>query len=340
MNSPPGTPRRRWEADLGKNRPRRSAGRTDLAVFTGSAHPALAQAVAKEIGLELGKLQIDRFPDGEIHVSLLQSVRGCDVYIVQPTGPPVEGNLIELLLIADACLRAGARRRTIVIPYFGYARQDRRASGREPVGARLVADLIGAAGLDRVVAIDLHTAALEGFFSIPLEHLTAVPTLAESLRRETLASRGVVVAPDLGAARLADRYGKLLDLPVAIVHKTRISGREVSTRGVTGDVEGRQPLIVDDMISTGGTVEAAARALAAAGSLPVSAIVATHGLFVADAGQRLAGVGARRLVVTDTVALPAGLSLSVEVVSVAPLLATAIQYLHEDRSLADLASRG
>jgi ribose-phosphate pyrophosphokinase len=208
------------------------------------------------------------------------------------------------------------------------------------VAARLVADLIQAGGLDRVVSIDLHSAALEGFFSLPLEHLTAVPPLAEVLRRLTLGSKPVVVAPDVGAAKLADRYGRILELPVAIVHKTRISGREVATRGVTGDVEGRQPLIVDDMISTGGTVEAAARALAAAGSLPVTAVVATHGLFVGEAGARLAAVGARHILVTDSVAQPAGLRLPLEVVSVAPLLARAIQHLHEDRSLADLISRG
>lgn len=322
---------------MGKTRPRRPPGTTNLGVFSGSAHPALAQAVASALAVTPGKRDIERFPDGECQVRIQQSVRGYDVYLIQPTGPPVESNLLELLLLADACRRAGARRLTAVIPYFGYARQDRRASGREPVAARLVADLIEAARIDRVVSIDLHSAALEGIFSAPLEHLTAVPPLAEALGRLKLAGKGVVVAPDVGAAKLADRYARLLDMPVAIVHKTRISGREVATRGVTGDVEGRQPLIVDDMISTGGTIEAASRALAAAGSLPVTAVAVTHGLFVGDAGQRLAALGARRFLVTDSVA-PPGLRLPVEVVSVAPLLARAIQNLHEDRSLADLVS--
>jgi ribose-phosphate pyrophosphokinase len=325
---------------MGKTRPRRPPNTTDFAVFSGSAHPALAEAVATALGVAQGKREIERFPDGECQVRILQSVRGYDLYLIQPTGPPVEANLLELLLLADACRRAGARRLTAVIPYFGYARQDRRTSGSEPVAARLVADLIEAGRLDRVVSIDLHNASLEGFFSLPLEHLTAVPPLAEALGRLTLAGKGVVVAPDVGAAKLADRYGRLLDMPVAIVHKTRISGREVATRGVTGDVEGRQPLIVDDMISTGGTIEAAAKALAAAGSLPVTAVAVTHGLFVGDAGQRLAALGARRFLMTDSVAPPAGLSLPVEVVSVAPLLARAIQHLHEDRSLAELVSRG
>ena len=228
-------------------------------IFSGSGGLSLAGAVAGQLELQLGKRDLERFPDGECHVRVLESVRGQDVYFVVSTGPPVEANLVELLLLSDACRRAGAARLTAVIPYFGYARQDRRASGRESVGARLIADLLEAGGLDRVVTIDLHSPALEGFFSLPIEHLTAVPLLAEALGHSGVGANGVVVAPDLGAARLADRYAKLLELPVAIVHKTRISGREVAVHGVSGDVEGRQPLIVDDMISTGGTIEAAAR---------------------------------------------------------------------------------
>jgi ribose-phosphate pyrophosphokinase len=320
-------------------RARKPSSRKDLMLFAGSAGLPLAGAVAAELGIELGKRDVERFPDGECRVKVLESVRGHDVYLLSSTSPPVEANLVELLLLADACRRAGAARMTAVTPYLGYARQDRRADGREPVGARLVADLIGAGGIERVVALDLHSPALEGFFSVPLEHLTAVPLLAEALRGSG-ASAGVIVAPDLGAARLADRYGRLLDLPVAIVHKTRVSGREVSVHGVTGNVEGRQPLIVDDMIATGGTIEAASRALAAAGSLPVAAVAATHGLFVADAAKRLASVGARRVIVTDSVAAPQGLRLPLEVVSVAPILARAVQHLHEDRSLADLMARG
>lgn len=311
----------------------------ELTVFSGSAQPTLARAVASELGAALGKREIERFPDGECHVRILESVRGHDVYVVQPTGPPVEANLLELLLLSDACRRAGARELTAVVPYFGYARQDRRASGRESVGARLIGDLLGAGGLERVVALDLHSAALEAVFTLPLEHLSAVSLLADALRRSIAGANAVVVAPDLGAARLADRYGRLLGLPVAIVHKSRISGREVTVRGVTGHVDGRQPLIVDDMISTGGTIEAAARALAAAGSLPVAAVAATHGLFVDGAEERLAKVGARRLIVTDSVTSPVGSRLPLEVVSVAPLLARAIRNLHENRSLADLLAR-
>ncbi len=325
---------------MARPRSRKPSSRVDPMVFSGSGEVALAGAVAGQLGLQPGKRDLERFPDGECHVRILESVRGHDVYFVASTGPPVEANLIEILLLADACRRGGAARLTAVIPYLGYARQDRRASGREAVGARVVADLLRASGLDRVVAVDLHSPALEGFFSLPLEHLTAVPLLAEALRHSTVGASGVVVAPDLGAARLADRYARHLDLPVAIVHKTRVSGREVSVHGVSGNVEGRQPLIVDDMISTGATIEAASRALAAAGSLPPAAIAATHGLFVAGAEERLAAVGARRVVVTDSVAPPPGLRLLLEVVSVAPMLARAVQHLHEDRSLADLVAQG
>ena len=316
-------------------KPARPGSRGLLTVFSGCAQIHLAQALAGTLGVELGKREIERFPDGECHVRILESVRGRDVYVVQPTGPPVEANLLELLLLVDACRRAGADRLTAVMPYFGYARQDRRASGRESVAARLVADLIHAAGVDHVVAVDLHSPALEGHFSVPLEHVTAVPLLAEPLHRLALGGNCVVVAPDLGAARLADRYASLLSLPVAIVHKTRISGREVTTRGVTGNVDGRQPLIVDDMISTGGTIEAAGRALAAAGALPVTAVVATHGLFSGDAAERIAAVGARRVIVTDSVAPPAAFRLPIEVVSIAPMLARVIENLHENRSLGD-----
>jgi ribose-phosphate pyrophosphokinase len=325
---------------MGRPRERKVSSRPGPVIFSGSGGLSLAGAVAGQLELQLGKRDLERFPDGECHVRLLESVRGRDVYFVVSTGPPVEANLVELLLLTDACRRAGAARLTAVSPYFGYARQDRRASGRESVGARLMADLLKAGGLDRVVAIDLHSPALEGFFSLPLEHLTAVPLLAEALRHSGVGASGVVVAPDLGAARLADRYALLLDLPVAIVHKTRVSGREVSVHGVSGNVEGRQPLIVDDMISTGATIEAASRALAAAGSLPVADIAATHGLFVAGAEERLAAVGARRVIVTDTVAQPPGLRLPLEVVSVAPILARAVQHLHENRSLADLVAHG
>lgn len=307
----------------------------ELTLLAGSANTSLTEAVAGLLGVQPGKRVIQRFPDGEFQVELQESVRGHDVYIIQSTSPPAEQHLLELLLLNDACRRAGAARLTVVVPYFGYARQDRRVTGRAPIGARLVADLIGVSGIDRVVAVDLHTAAIEGFFTIPLEHLSAVPRLAEAVR-PSISPTSVVVAPDLGAAKLADRYGQLLDLPVAIVHKTRISGEEVQARSVAGDIRGRAPLIVDDMISTGGTVEAAANAALAAGCVPEITVVATHGLFVGPALERLHALPVHRVIVTDSVAAREGLALPLQVVSLAPLLAEAIRRLHENKSLGDL----
>jgi ribose-phosphate pyrophosphokinase len=242
---------------------------------------------------------------------------------------------MELLLLADASRRAGAARLTPVVPYFGYARQDRRAGGREAVGARLVADLIRASGFERVIAVDVHSPALEGFFSSPLERLSAVPLLVEAVRR-SVSDQDVVVAPDLGAAKLAERIGRLLHLPSAIVHKVRVSGEEVRTTGISGDVRGRAPLIVDDMVSTGGTIEAAARALLAAGCLPDLRVVMSHALLVGSAAERLRALPIRECFATDSVAGMSGHLLPMQTVSLAPLLADAIDRLHHNRSLSDI----
>lgn len=310
----------------------------NLTVLGGSAHPALAKAIAGHLGVALGDCEVERFPDGELHVQVGISVRGHDVYIVQPTHPPVEEHLLALLFLADACRRSGAARVTAIIPYFGYARQERRASGREPVAARLVADLIRAGGLARVVAVDLHGSSIESAFGVPLEHLTALPMLAEAVR-PSIEPGSVVVAPDLGAAKLADRYGQLLGLPVAVVHKVRLSGEAVKVRAVTGSVEGRHPVVVDDMISTAGTVEAALAAVRAEGAAPGPLVVATHGLFVGPALGRLLGMGARRIVTTDSVPPRPEPGVPIESVGLGPLLGTAIARLHADQSLADLTLR-
>ena len=306
-----------------------------LTFLSGGANLPLAEAIAQTLGTRLGVISLHRFPDGELHVAVRDSLRGHDVFLLQPTSPPFETHFLELLLLADACRRAGAVRITAVVPYFGYARQDRRASGREPVGARLMADLFSAAGIHRLVAIDLHSPTLEGFFSMPLEHLTAVPALAAALGNG-LRER-VIVAPDLGAARLADRFGRALDLPVAMVHKTRITGEEVVVRGVTGDVAGRAPIIVDDMISTGTTIAAAVAALREAGCRPQFTVVASHALLVGGAVARLQQLGLERVIVTDSVAIPAAVvALPLHVVSIASCAAECIGRLHQDRSLADL----
>ncbi len=311
----------------------------DPLLFTGSANAALARAVAAQLGVVLGRSAVERFPDGELHVEVQESVRGHDVYLLQPTSPPVETHLLELLLLADACRRAGAARLTAVVPYFGYARQDRRANCREPVAARLVADLVATSGVGRLVAVDLHAAGLEGVFGIPLEHLSAVPLLAETVR-PLLPASAVLVAPDLGAVKLADRYARLLQLPVAIVHKTRLSGEAVRAGAVIGDVQGRVPIVVDDMISTGGTVAAAIEAVVRCGAQPEAIVVATHGLLVGPAVERLRAVPVRRFVVSDSVAPPASVPLPFQVAALAPLLAEAVHRLHTDESLSELLVHG
>jgi ribose-phosphate pyrophosphokinase len=309
----------------------------DLIVLAGSANPALADTIAERLGGRAGRRALTRFPDSELHVEIQDTVRGADVYIVQPTGPPVDRHVMELLFMADACRRAGAARMTAVVPYFGYARQDRRASGREAVGARLAADLLVAAGLDRVIAVDLHSSALEGFFGLPLEHLSATALLANAV--EAMIGRdGVIVAPDLGAVKLAERYADLLRLPIAIVHKTRLSGEAVKVRAVVGEVRGRAPVIVDDMISTGATIEAASKALLDAGCLADLTVIATHALLVGHAIERLAALELRRLVVADSLALPAPVPLPIQVVGLAPMLAEAISRLNVGESLSDMIS--
>jgi len=308
---------------------------SSLTLLSGCANLSLAERIAQTLGVRLGVVSLHRFPDGELQVAVRDSLRGHDVYLVQPTTPPFEAHFLELLLLADACRRAGAARLTAVVPYFGYARQDRRAGGREPVGARLIADLLWSGGIQRLIAVDLHSPTLEGFFSFPLEHLTAVPALAEAVG--TGIGERVVVGPDLGAARLADRYGRALNLPVALVHKTRITGEEVMVRGITGDVRGRAPVIVDDMISTGATIAAAVAALREAGCRPEVTVVASHALLVGSAPARLRALALERLIVTDSVAMPTpSAELPLHVVSVAPLVAETIGRLHDDRSLADL----
>ncbi len=310
-----------------------------VTLISGSANPALAEGVAAKLGLQPARRILERFPDGELHVEVQEGLRGHDVYLLQPTGPPVDAHLLELLLLADACRRAGAARLTAVVPYFGYARQDRRARGGEPVGGRVAADLLAASGLHRVVAVDLHTAALEGFFAVPLEHLSAVPLLVEAVR-PPVAENAVIVAPDLGAVKLAERYARALDRPVATVHKVRLSGEEVRARGLVGEVRGRAPLIVDDMISTGGTITAAITTLLAAGCVPEVTVVASHALLVGPAVERLGAQPIRRLIVTDSVAVPRGLPLRLEVTGLGPLLAEAIDALHHERPLGRLLAEG
>jgi len=307
-----------------------------VSLLSGSANLPLAQAIAATLGEPLAKCDHETFPDGEQHIEILDSVRGRDTYVIQPTSPPVDSHLVELLLLGDAARRAGAAKLTAIVPYFGYARQDRRAKGREPVTSRLAADLLQSA-FDRVVALDVHTSSIEALFRIPIEHLSAVPILAEAVGAVGL-SKSVIVAPDLGAVKLAERYSAILNLPVAIVRKRRISAQRVTVSGIVGDVARRRPIIVDDMISTGSTIAAAIETLIGAGCVPEIKVAASHGLFVGPRVEILGGSGANEFIVTDSVAIADGHPLPVRLASVAPLLADTISRLHCGQSLEGLLS--
>jgi ribose-phosphate pyrophosphokinase len=303
-----------------------------LTVIAGSSNVPLAESIGETLGIRPCARIDERFADGELHVEIEDTVRGHDVYVIQPTSPPVDEHLLELIFLADACRRAGAERMTAVVPYFGYARHDRRASGRTPVGARIAAGLLEHAGFARLIAVDLHTAAIEGFFHRPVEHLTAAGLLADAVEST---SDGVIVAPDLGAMKLAERYQARLHLPIAVIHKARVSASGVALRRIIGDVKDRAPLIVDDMVTTGGTIEAAARGLLDAGCRPEITVAATHGLFVGSAAERLDALPIRSIVATDSV-IPAATPQHRRTISLAPVLADVIARLHSNKSLGDL----
>ena len=307
-----------------------------LEILTGSSNDALGEGVAKKLGVKLAPRILKRFPDGELNIEIQQSVRGCDVYLIQPTCPPVDEHFFELFLMADACRRAGATHVTAVIPYFGYARQDRRAHGREPVSLRLLADLIAASAIQRIVVVDFHSRAVESAFAIPVEHVSAVSLLADAVR-PSVHKDAVVVSPDLGAVKMAQHYARLLGLPVAIIHKTRISGAEVTVQGIIGDVRDREIVVVDDMITTGATIEKAVKALLDAGcSSSGIKVVASHGLFIGKAAERLAQLPIKTVYVSDSVPRPELFPLPLQVSSLAPLLAETIQRLYRLDSLSDV----
>ena len=308
-----------------------------LRIVPGTANALLAGAIAKTLGSEPVPCELDRFPDGELR-PVVGHLRGDDVYVIQPTGPPVSDHLMELLLLLDACRRGGAGRITAVLPYFGYARQDRRGRAGEAVGARVVADALAACGAQRLVVVDPHSAALEAMCGIPVEMLTAVPALAGALA-PAMPGDAVVVAPDLGAVKLAEHYASLLQRPVAVVRKTRVTGATVRAEEMAGDVAGRPAVIVDDMISTGATIEAAAQVCLAHGGTPRIAVAATHGLLVAGAPGRLGRLPVRCLVTTDSLPQNPSPAMALQVESVAPLLADAIGRLYHDQPLAGLLAR-
>jgi ribose-phosphate pyrophosphokinase len=307
----------------------------EFTIFSGTANAALAAAIARELGVPLGACVVDRFPDGEVAVQLLEPVRRKEVFLVQPTSPPVNDGLVELLALADACRRAAAARITAIVPYFGYARADKRHGRREPITARVAADVLETVGIAHLVTLDLHTPQIEGFFHIPVDSLTAVPTLCRELR-DRLPPDPVVVSPDVGRMAMATEYARCFGVPVIVLHKRRESGTEAEVTHIVGDVASRTCLIVDDMISTGGTVAESIAALLEAGARPEIIVAATHGLLLPGARAKLDQPAVREVVVTDTVAVADRNWPQLRVVSIAPLIAGALERFLADRSIGDL----
>src|SRR5919106_736729 len=270
-----------------------------FAIFGGNANRTLAAAVGRAAGVAVGDALIERFPDGEVSIEIRESVRDKDVFIIQSTAPPVNDHLMELLAIADACRRASAARIFAVIPYFGYARSDKRHGRREPISARLVADLLQTAGTDHIITIDLHASQIEGFFHIPVDSLSAVSVLSDALRPR-LPAGTVVVSPDEGRLQMATEYAQQLNTSVILLHKTRASGVKTRVTHLVGDVRGRPCLVVDDMISTGGTIAESVDVLLRAGAQPGISVAATHGLLLQGARAKLSTEGMGDVFVTDT----------------------------------------
>jgi len=308
-----------------------------LELVSGKTHPGLAEEIASCLGVTLSETNIRRFADGEIHCRFDASMRGADMFIVQTHAGPVNDSIMEQLIMVDAAKRASAHRITAVCPYYGYSRQDRKATGREPITAKLIADLLSAAGVDRVVSVDLHSGQIQGFFDVPVDHLTAAPVLLDYLRQYG-ASDLVVIAPDAGRVKVAERYSQLLDTDLALVHKRHPRGtyNEVEAMDVVGTVKGRPGVIIDDLIDTAGTVCAAAYRLVEAGATDVWAM-ATHALLSDPALDRLNASPISRVIVTNTLPLPVYLRIpKLEVLSIAKIVADAIHAVFEDTSVSEI----
>ena len=311
--------------------------RRRLELVSGRSHPELAREIAGKLGVELGEANLREFANGEIHCRYDSSIRGSDVFIVQTHCGPVNDSLMEHLIMIDAAKRASAKRITAVCPYYGYSRQDRKATGREPITAKLVADMLSAAGADRVVSVDLHSGQIQGFFDVPFDHLTAMPVLVEELRRHGTEDL-VVVAPDAGRVKVAERFSQHLEADLAVVHKRRPRGsaNEVEALHVVGEVDGRRCVLIDDMIDTAGTICAASDLLADRGASEVWAM-ATHAVLSDPALQRLDKSALTRVVVTNTLPIPEERRIAkLEVLSVAKVIADAIDAVFEDTSVSEI----
>ncbi|WDV48275.1 ribose-phosphate pyrophosphokinase [Clostridiaceae bacterium M8S5] len=308
-----------------------------IKIFTGNANKELAEKICKEIGVDLGDSVVGTFSDGEISVDINETVRGGDVYVIQSTCPPVNENLMELLIMIDAFKRASAGRINAVIPYYGYARQDRKTKARDPITSKLVADILTTAGADRVVTIDLHAAQLQGYFDIPVDHLKAVPILAKYFKDNDLVDKDtVIVSPDIGGVRRARNFASILDLPIAIIEKRRPKANVSEVMNVIGDIQDKNVIIVDDIIDTAGSMTKAAKVLKDFGAKKVYACCA-HAVLSGPAIERIENSVIEKLVVTDTIPLTQEKQIkNIEVMSISPLFAEAIKRINNNDSVSKL----
>lgn len=307
-----------------------------LKIFSGDANPALAHEICRSLGMELGKLMLQTFSDGEVYLQFQENVRGADVFLIQPTCAPVDHHLMQLLLMIDAAKRASADRITAVLPYYGYARQDRKDKPRVPISAKLVASLLERAGADRIMAMDLHAAQIQGFFDVPVDHLFSAPVMIDYFRPLNVPDI-TVVSPDAGGVERARAFGKRMNAPLAIIDKRREEANVAEVMNVVGEVEGRHCLLVDDLIDTAGTLVKGAEALLEQGAKSVSAC-ATHAVLTGPAVERIEESPLKEVLFTNSIPLPAEAkgSAKIKSLSVAPLLARAIQSIHEETSVSIL----
>ena len=311
----------------------------NIKIFSANASPELAYAVAEELGLPVGRSEVKQFSDGEISVSIGETVRGSDVFIIQSTSAPVNDNIMEMLIMMDAFKRASAGRITAVIAYFGYARQDRKAKSRDPISAKLVADLIATAGADRVLTMDLHAPQIQGFFNIPVDHLVGAPRLASYFVDRFRENHDdlVVVSPDLGSVTRARNFAAKLDAPLAIVDKRRPKANSCEVMNIIGDVKDKRLIILDDMVDTGGSLCNAAKALIEIGGAKEVTACATHGVLSGPAIERLQASPIKELVLLDTIQLPEEKRIDkIKILPTAPVFAKAIERIYEDRPISTL----
>ncbi|MBB6735360.1 ribose-phosphate diphosphokinase [Cohnella zeiphila] len=305
-----------------------------LRIFSGSSNPLLAENIASHLGLPLGKIKLSRFKSGEVYVHYEETIRNCDVFLVQSFSHPINDYFVELLVMIDAAKRASARTINVVLPYYGYARQERKAAPREPISAKMVADVLTTVGAHRIVTIDLHAAAIQGFFNIPVDHLTALDLISDYLKAKNIPNP-VVVSPDAGRASTAEKLANQLDSPFAIMIKKRPAHNESVITHVIGDVQGQTPIIIEDLIDTGTTIVNVVEGLKERGAEDVY-VCATHPLFSGDALRKLDHPSIREVVVTDTILLPNDRSPRFKTLSVAPMLSEAIRIIMEGGSISTL----